>query len=582
MRSKNVSDSPPRSAYESYLKGIIMSQLEKLQKCTTISDLASLLGYKPNSLTFILYQIPDDEKYKDFEIKKRNGKTRNISAPVSRLKELQKHLADLLYSCSKEINRNKTNVKKLSHGFEKNQSIITNAKNHTNRRYVFNIDLKDFFPTINFGRIQGYFIKDNNFKLQKNIATIIAQIACKDGTLPQGSPCSPILSNLITNLLDIRLVRLSKKYKCTYSRYADDITFSTNNKNFPTSIAQLDKEQWAIGNRLKKEIKNSGFEINYEKVRMIFKDKRQTVTGLVTNSHVNVSSDYYRYLRSICHSLFKNGKATIPESFLNKNENEELSLNQIQGYLSHVYNVKKIKLEKNNNRSRYSPVGIVKLYKRFLFYKHFIANDKPLILTEGKTDIVYLRSALKKLSPKYPDLVTKDDKEYNFNLHFLNFTKTFKEIFDIASGTSGLAAIIQIYKNEFNYFVSQSKPKPVIIIIDNDKGSHDILKKIKYIKNDKKINPGGLIHLFHNLFVLYVSDKPNTEIEELFTKTVLETKVDGKIFTRNENFNTDKYYGKQVFADKVIRPNYKEIDFSNFVKTLDRIRESISLNKESS
>ena len=79
----------------------------------------------------------------------------------------------------------------MSHGFRRHYSIITNARRHKRRRYVLNLDLQDFFPSFSFGRVRGFFIHNNSFKLNEKVATIIAQIACHENVLPQGSPCSP-------------------------------------------------------------------------------------------------------------------------------------------------------------------------------------------------------------------------------------------------------------------------------------------------------------------------------------------------------------------------------------------------------
>jgi hypothetical protein len=103
---------------------------------------------------------------------------------------------------------------------------------------VLNIDLEDFFGTVNLGRVRGFFIKERNFALKPRVATVLAQIACHDNALPQGSPCSPVISNLIGHVLDIQLSALARKTGCTYSRYADDITFSTNKQVFPPAIAK--------------------------------------------------------------------------------------------------------------------------------------------------------------------------------------------------------------------------------------------------------------------------------------------------------------------------------------------------------
>ncbi|MGQ7122368.1 reverse transcriptase domain-containing protein, partial [Escherichia sp. HC-CC4] len=121
----------------------------------------------------------------------------------------------------------------LSHGFERKRSIITNAMMHLGKKYVFNIDLDNFFGSFNFGRVRGFFIKNRNFALDPEIATVIAKIACYNNELPQGSPCSPVITNLITHSLDIKLAAIASRNSSTFTRYADDITFSTRKGEFP-------------------------------------------------------------------------------------------------------------------------------------------------------------------------------------------------------------------------------------------------------------------------------------------------------------------------------------------------------------
>ena len=192
-----------------------------------------MVGFTPSGLSFVLYKLPDSKKYTSFEIPKRDGNKRQIKAPEASLSLLQRRLATLLTDCLEELGKAAPPRRTLAHGFEKGRSIITNAQLHKRRRYVFNLDLADFFPSINFGRVRGFFIKDKHFSLQPPVATVLAQIACFENELPQGSPCSPVISNLIGHVLDGRLARFAKTHKCTYSRYADDITFSTSRKGFP-------------------------------------------------------------------------------------------------------------------------------------------------------------------------------------------------------------------------------------------------------------------------------------------------------------------------------------------------------------
>lgn len=231
-----------------------MSHLQKLKAATSRKELAVILGYKPKTLTAIVYQTPLASKYTSFDIDKKSGGKRTIKAPEPKLKRLQTHLSHVLYQCLAEIERQR-GAKPISFGFREDRSIIENAARHKRKRWVLNLDLEDFFPSFNFGRVRGFFLKDNAFGLHPEVATTIAQIACDGTALPQGSPCSPVISELIAQILDMRLVRLAKKYGVTYTRYADDITFSTSQKDFPTGLATVDPNHpaiWHLRVRLRK------------------------------------------------------------------------------------------------------------------------------------------------------------------------------------------------------------------------------------------------------------------------------------------------------------------------------------------
>ena len=144
--------------------------------------MATLLQFKSAALSYILFKQPDAAKYKTFEVPKRSGGKRTIHAPIDALKLMQKKLSVLLQNCLDEINTAKNLQNRVSHGFMRKRSIVTNARQHRNRRYVFNLDLEDFFPSIHFGRVRGFFIKDRNFALHKDVATVIAQIASREKT----------------------------------------------------------------------------------------------------------------------------------------------------------------------------------------------------------------------------------------------------------------------------------------------------------------------------------------------------------------------------------------------------------------
>jgi RNA-directed DNA polymerase len=273
-----------------------VSKLDSLKSTRSLSDLARLLDFTPRGLSYVLYKTLPDKKYVTFKIPKKNGDTRLICAPQGALKLLQRNLADLLYDCRSELEKEKPR-RPISHGFRRSQSIFNNASMHKNRRYVLNLDLHDFFPTFNFGRVRGFFIKDREFAVPEKVATVIAQIACHENSLPQGSPCSPIIADVIAHILDVRLVQLVKTHKVAYSRYADDLTFSTNQKAFPAELATRDDgdgSEWQLSEPLVGVIERCGFTINPAKTRMQVHTSRQLVTGLTVNIKVNIPQDYYR------------------------------------------------------------------------------------------------------------------------------------------------------------------------------------------------------------------------------------------------------------------------------------------------
>ena len=249
-----------------------------------------MLGFKPKAVSYILYKQPPATKYKTFQIPKRNGGQRTIKAPVDGLKLLQRKLSDLLQDCIDEIAVANNRKDRTAHGFKRKRSIITNARQHRHRRWVLNLDLEEFFPSINFGRVRGFLLKNRDFELDEDVATVIAQIACHENSLPQGSPSSPVISNLIAHLLDMRLVKLASEAGCTYSRYADDLTFSTNKKEFSENIAVPSgtegtaSHSWLPGEALQKVIERTGFRINAKKTHLMYRTSRLAVTGLVVNN----------------------------------------------------------------------------------------------------------------------------------------------------------------------------------------------------------------------------------------------------------------------------------------------------------
>jgi hypothetical protein len=240
--------------------------------------------------SFIYLYRSLNRQYFEFSIPKKSGEERKICAPSKQLKLVQKKIAiilELFYTPNDNC-----------HGFVKERSVVSNAGIHTNKTYVLNIDLQDFFPSIKANRIVES-LKSEPFNFNNEMAKIIARIACKDGALPQGSPMSPLLSNICCEKLDLDLKDFSVKYKLSYSRYADDITFSGYRRIFNNEF--FSELGTVIG-------KKNRFTIKKTKTRIQNKSNRQEVTGLVVNDKLNVNRTYVRNLRALIHQ-YKIGKA---------------------------------------------------------------------------------------------------------------------------------------------------------------------------------------------------------------------------------------------------------------------------------
>jgi len=458
---------------------------------------------------------------------------------------------------------------------------MTNAVPHRSRRYVLNLDLTDFFGSINFGRVRGLFIKDAAFQLDQAVATVIAQIACHDNKLPQGSPCSPIISNLIARIMDVRLAKLAKANGCTYTRYADDLTFSTHQRTFPPKLAKPNKatpHKWRTTKILRDEIKNAGFLINPKKTRMQICGSRQEVTGLIVNEKVNVSQEYYRSVRSMAHSLFSTGEYHIPGT-----PTPMTSLAPLEGRLAHVYYVKsrRDRNERINKLENYqTPKAIRALYRRYLFYKYCIAPSHPILVTEGKTDITYIRCALRALHPTFGNLAQTVEGKFVPTIGFVRPSYINNSVLGLGSSASQLTELISSYQKRLKDYRHKPLAAPVIIVADNDDGVNNILKAANVLVSPKlkKATPPLMAHLTENLYLVrtpQVGKKVETCMEDLFPAALRSTIIDGKPFDPKKDHGDASAYGKAIFAERVVRGMAKPKDFAAFNALLQAIDDCV-------
>ena len=255
-----------------------------------------------------------DSYYKTFNVKKKNGSYRTINEPLNQLFTIQKEFS-LFFLMNRSKNEN-------SHGFELNKSIITNANKHVNKKIVLNIDLENFFLNISTSRIVEFLIK--KFNVSEIKATKIADILTYKNSLPQGSPSSPIISNFICEKLDLELYKYCRRFNITYTRYADDMSFSF-------SFDKLPKFQV---NNIISIIEQNGFKINKAKYRYYYGNTRQIVTGLVVNEKVNVKREFYKNLRAILYNWNSKGIEVAQNKFIEKHGENKNFILTVAGWIN--------------------------------------------------------------------------------------------------------------------------------------------------------------------------------------------------------------------------------------------------------
>ena len=286
--------------------GLTRSDTELLERLAALGDArdaAEILEIPYRQLAYILFANRAAYPYRIFSIAKKSGGVRKISAPHPSIAILQSKLNRILSLVYQP--------KACVHGFTRNRSIVTNAEKHLRQRWVLNVDLEDFFPTITFPRVYGV-LQAKPYELPQAVATIFANVCCtEDGVLPQGGVTSPLISNLVAFDLDKRMMRLARSHHCMYSRYADDMTISTREKDFPLEIANPEfgysGSALQMGPDLIGAITAGGFTINSGKSRLQFWDSRQTVTGVVVNRRPNLPRTYVRQVRAMIDSWRRDG-----------------------------------------------------------------------------------------------------------------------------------------------------------------------------------------------------------------------------------------------------------------------------------
>jgi RNA-directed DNA polymerase len=262
----------------------------RLPTIYTKDHLSARLRVTAKQLDWLAYS---KNRYRTFYIPKANGEKRRVDEPVEKLKSVQRWILRRIL--------NKLPVHRAAQGFCRRRSILTNARKHLRKQVVVRIDAENFFPSITLKQARKVFLKAG---YPYTVANLLANLCSRDAVLPIGAPTSPALANQVCKKLDNRLWLLGRERKFRYSRYADDLVFSSSNPKFASLVPFL-----------KQVITEEGFRVNDDKLVIARRHKRQRVTGIVVNRKPNVPRETVKWLRAAVHNCRKNGVSSQFENW---------------------------------------------------------------------------------------------------------------------------------------------------------------------------------------------------------------------------------------------------------------------------
>jgi len=275
----------------------------------------------------------------------------------------------------------------------------------------------------------------------------------------------------------MRLVKLASETGCTYSRYADDLTFSTNKKEFPADIAVPSGTEdsaphvWLPGEALQKVIERTGFRINAKKTHQMYRTSRQDVTGLVVNKKINIRWEHRHTVRAMVHSLVKTGTFQIlgvthkdGHAVLEKRPG---TLNELHGMLGFIDSIDVYNKTHTSDALPDERSSNEKVYREFLIYNTFYAAQAPVVICEGETDNVYLTLAIRSLATEFPALAeVMPDHKIRLKVRLYKYpSSSTARLLDLKDGGSSvLSNFIAAYKKETKSFTGPGLTEPVVIL----------------------------------------------------------------------------------------------------------------------
>ncbi|MEJ7822055.1 MAG: reverse transcriptase family protein [Chitinophagaceae bacterium] len=289
-----------------YAKPLIKTNLPVI---FNTSNLSALVGYKKNYIKKAA--LFTDSFYRRFVIKKRNGKPRYLKEPLPSLKEIQCWiLENILYEIP---------VSRFAKAYIPKRNLLDNVKYHKDKKIVMCLDIEDFFSSIKRSSIEEIFRKKG---YSSNIANLLSKLCCCNDFLPQGAPTSPYLSNIFMTEFDSILSMYCQRQNLRYTRYADDITVS-GEINQPEIIKEF----------MKSELEKLRLTLNDNKSKVMGKNVRQIVTGIVVNQFIQVPKSMRDKIRQ---ELFFIKKVGLQQHLKNTNNQRSNYVNHLIGKINYV------------------------------------------------------------------------------------------------------------------------------------------------------------------------------------------------------------------------------------------------------
>lgn len=297
---------------------------QKLSKDITTSQLAVAIGITPHLITVITHN--KEKHYRRFSIGKKGGGDREIASPRFFLKTIQYWIKTYVLWQVK--------IHDSCHAYIKGRSIVTNANVHAQQSFVANIDIENFFGSITQKHVFEM-LKDNG--IGQNLAGIVSKLVTLDDAVPQGAPTSPQISNGILFEFDKSITGVCEKLNLRYTRYADDITISGENRTGIMKVISLCRQGFI----------ENGFTIKESKTRVASKNSSQRVTGLVVNELVQPPREFRRKVRAMINNAYNR-----PEDYVER-------LDELRGYVSYLSSYKSVNVTKQLRKAKLAIAKLV-------------------------------------------------------------------------------------------------------------------------------------------------------------------------------------------------------------------------------